>query len=459
MKRLGKTIFSILLCFAMLSTSFVFAAGFSDVKPADWFSSFVESAISKGIVAGYPDGTFRPKKEVTYAEFIVMAMQGEKSADIHGITHWGAPFYYAAIDKDIFTEQQIPANLLDKSIPRKDMALIMSGVLTKSGMDPQENKANSLKFSDVAESDPYYLAIALCSQYGCLSGYPGKAEGDLPSFKPDNPLSRAEAATAMVALRNVVDEAAGDSPAENPAETPAENSTDLTKDKAWYSVDQNNRLFIMTDLTGDPAKGYSMFILWHYNSGSTEVDWQPGYSKEIRYMVSGPLSYEEGSDSIVKTDVIVFDSASVAPEFMNAYQESNSLDRTIEIYSDHVLAHAVLDNRIVGKELDEVLELLSFEIRFAENDQETYVASVSKPLTTRGDYSLLYDAISGKRKHGMSYIGKGDQVLTYTRKKSHFGNPGDIGTFRVVYFEFVQENSGQITCNYVYSNKLEYTFE
>ncbi len=464
MKHLGKNIFLILLCFSLLSTSFVFATGFSDVKSTDWFNSFIESAVAKGIVAGYPDGTFRPQQQVTYAEFIVMAVQGEKSTDTHGIAHWGAPFYYTAIDKGIFTEQQIPVNLLGNSIPRKDMALIMSGVFANSGMNAQGNNAESVKFSDVANSDPYYPAIALCSQYGCLSGYPGKSEGDSPSFRPDNPLSRAESATAMVALRNVVDGVASDPPAQTPSEppveTPAESDADLTKGKAWYSVDQNNRMYVMTDLTCDPAKGYSVFILWHCKDGSTFVDWQLGNSKEIRYTVSGPLSYGTDSDSIVKTDVIVFDSTSVAPEFMNAYQGPDSLETTIKAYSDHILAHAVLDNHIVGKELDEDFKLLSFEIKPAGSDQETYVATVSKPITARGDYGLFYDATGGRQNHGMTYIGKGDGILTFTREKNHFSiQSGDTGMFQVVYFEFAQDGNGQIICSYAYSNQLEYTFQ
>jgi 5'-nucleotidase/2',3'-cyclic-nucleotide 2'-phosphodiesterase/3'-nucleotidase/5'-nucleotidase len=38
---------------------------FSDVSPADWFYEVVSTAVGKGIVGGYADGTFRPYSNVT----------------------------------------------------------------------------------------------------------------------------------------------------------------------------------------------------------------------------------------------------------------------------------------------------------------------------------------------------------------------------------------------------------
>lgn len=48
------------------------ASCFPDVKAADWFSMYVCAAKRMGIVAGYPDGTFKPGNAVNYAEAIKM---------------------------------------------------------------------------------------------------------------------------------------------------------------------------------------------------------------------------------------------------------------------------------------------------------------------------------------------------------------------------------------------------
>jgi len=45
---------------------------FSDVEETAWYSRYVEKAAAFGLVTGYSDGTFRPEKDVTRAEAVVM---------------------------------------------------------------------------------------------------------------------------------------------------------------------------------------------------------------------------------------------------------------------------------------------------------------------------------------------------------------------------------------------------
>ena len=49
---------------------------FTDVNPGDWHYAYIETAVSHGVVSGYPDGTFRPNNSVTrgqLAKMIVLA--------------------------------------------------------------------------------------------------------------------------------------------------------------------------------------------------------------------------------------------------------------------------------------------------------------------------------------------------------------------------------------------------
>ena len=48
------------------------ASAFSDVKTDHWAYDSINTAVKKGWVYGYPDGTFRPDAEVTRAEFVAM---------------------------------------------------------------------------------------------------------------------------------------------------------------------------------------------------------------------------------------------------------------------------------------------------------------------------------------------------------------------------------------------------
>lgn len=49
---------------------------FSDVPPAAWFAPSVCRAKARGVVVGYPDGTFGPEKTVTVAEALSMIVRG-----------------------------------------------------------------------------------------------------------------------------------------------------------------------------------------------------------------------------------------------------------------------------------------------------------------------------------------------------------------------------------------------
>ncbi len=246
MKRYS-VVFLFLICSLTLCATCSFAdSGFSDVKSTDWFFAYVTKAANNDIVSGYPDGTFRPQKLVSYAEFISMAMQGEKSDDTHGSDHWAAPYYYAAIDRDYFTEQEISISVLDNNIPRRDMAMIMAAILSENGMDVKL-KAYQEKYlyEDVDDTDYYCHAVALCTYYGCLSGYPPKNSWDTPTFRPHAALSRAEAATAMVGIRSAIDKENGvedgSAPQEGTAEYYIENKI------AWPKPTDRTTLFWYVD--------------------------------------------------------------------------------------------------------------------------------------------------------------------------------------------------------------------
>ena len=198
-----KRIICILMALALLSAVPVCAATpFSDVKQGDWFASYVETARDLGIVSGYPDGSFKPSRQVTYGEFLAMAMRGRGSDDPGSSGgHWAQKFYDAACSAGVFDETQIGPRFLDEPIPRRDMALVMAGVLSTSDLGGRNVKSADKLFTDVEGTDEREYPIALCAYYGALSGYP---DG---SFRPYGFLTRAEASAAMVALDGVLKQA------------------------------------------------------------------------------------------------------------------------------------------------------------------------------------------------------------------------------------------------------------
>ena len=256
-----KQLLSLLAALLLLGTVPVYgASSFPDVKETDWYASYVETALSLGIVSGYPDGSFQPSRKVTYGEFFAMALRGKTlsgSAVSSGqniqdafASHWARKFYDTAVAQGIFEEHEISTRFLDEAIPRRDMALVLGGVLRSSGLSGKNVRSADKLFSDVAADDAREYAIALCAYYGILAGYP---DG---SFRPSGYLSRAESAAAMTALDGVLkqaglaaEEEAGEA-GENLAVQPsAQQASDEPSDREELLHRQEEHALIRT---GDP---------------------------------------------------------------------------------------------------------------------------------------------------------------------------------------------------------------
>ena len=172
--RKGKMIVAIMMIITLLMGTITSnaTADYSDIAHGDWYCQHINKATALGIIAGYPDGTFRPQNAVTYAEFVTMAMRGVKTPNTRGMTEWYAPYYYAAVDNGIFSEGEIAYTAISKPIPRGDMAVIMAGILAYNDLDgvKTDNAANT--FSDISVISKYEYPVSLCYYYGMLSGYP-----------------------------------------------------------------------------------------------------------------------------------------------------------------------------------------------------------------------------------------------------------------------------------------------
>ncbi|MEC0089010.1 S-layer homology domain-containing protein [Paenibacillus macquariensis] len=84
--------------------------GFADVKQTDWSYEDIGVAKKAGYVSGYPDGTFRPKNEMTRQEVAVIIANlldlnqsgtVESLADGKGIAAWSKRAISAVIDNEI----------------------------------------------------------------------------------------------------------------------------------------------------------------------------------------------------------------------------------------------------------------------------------------------------------------------------------------------------------------------
>lgn len=101
---------------------------FPDVKN-DWYAKYVCYAKKNNIIKWYPDGTFQPNKQVTFAEGIKIALSTFKAGIQEGKdTYWYQPYLDYLHDNNVFSKYaMIPYN----NMSRGQMAFLMHKLILK----------------------------------------------------------------------------------------------------------------------------------------------------------------------------------------------------------------------------------------------------------------------------------------------------------------------------------------
>ncbi|NHN32225.1 S-layer homology domain-containing protein, partial [Paenibacillus agricola] len=169
---------------------------FSDIT-GHWAEANIKQAVSKGIISGYPDGTFKPNATVTRAEFAVMLMntlkpQGEGTAltfkDNLKIGNWAQKAVAQAVQAGIVMGYEDGTFRPDAEITRAEMAVMLANAM---GQTLQANAATG--FVDDKDIPAWAKGgIAFVKQAGIVQG-----KGD-NQFAPQDHATRAEAVTVML---------------------------------------------------------------------------------------------------------------------------------------------------------------------------------------------------------------------------------------------------------------------
>lgn len=154
------------------------------------------------MITGYPDGSFRPDREVTRAEFLVMLARalGWDDAgtpadlpfvDADRIGPWAAGAAAAAVEKGIVGGYPDGSFRPDEPVTRAEMAVMIARVPGLADMAGPPGA--SADFADDADIPAWAkAAVEALRQLGILQG---RADG---RFAPDASLTRAEAAAVLL---------------------------------------------------------------------------------------------------------------------------------------------------------------------------------------------------------------------------------------------------------------------
>ena len=100
--------------------------GFTDVTRSDWFYGDVTALANKGVVGGYPDGSFMPYGEVTWGEALKMVMKAVGYGDIAPTgDHWASGYLETAL-ADLLISGEVE---LDAVVAREDVANLTAQAL------------------------------------------------------------------------------------------------------------------------------------------------------------------------------------------------------------------------------------------------------------------------------------------------------------------------------------------
>ncbi len=173
----------------------VYNSKFSDVAEKDWFYSYVTSLASKGIIEGYPDGTFAPQGNITRAEFIkllVVCMGYELTEnavfDDVDAKDWYYTYVSAAADNKIISAEEYGKEFKgDEKITREEVAAL---IIKATGV---ETGKYATPYADTDDKNIVAL-YTICLMQGSLDG-----KGDR-YFYPESNITRAEVSAVFTRL-------------------------------------------------------------------------------------------------------------------------------------------------------------------------------------------------------------------------------------------------------------------
>ncbi|WP_214630911.1 family 10 glycosylhydrolase [Paenibacillus agaridevorans] len=169
---------------------------FSDIL-GHWAEASIKLAAAKGIISGYADGTFKPKSEVTRAEFAVMLarmlnLQGNGAElefnDMAAIGSWAKQGIAQAVEAGIVKGYSDGSFRPNAKISRVEMVTMIVNALGFA-----DNSKATTVFADDAEIPAWArAAVAAAVENGLVQGVGGN------KFAPNQTATRAESVVVLL---------------------------------------------------------------------------------------------------------------------------------------------------------------------------------------------------------------------------------------------------------------------
>lgn len=156
------TIFFRLLRAEVRDGAFTTSNSYSDVAYGKWYNNPISTMSALGIITGYPDGTFKPNKPITRAEFAAIAArfdetQSGKSATFSDVIgHWAAKEIGIAYYNDWIKGYPDGTFKPDQNITRAEAMTLINRVLERKPESPADLLTNMNKWTDNMDTSKWY---------------------------------------------------------------------------------------------------------------------------------------------------------------------------------------------------------------------------------------------------------------------------------------------------------------
>lgn len=228
--------------------------------------------------------------------------------------------------------------------------------------------------------------------------------------------------------------------------------------RAWYYVDEQGSLSIRTNIDARDWNGFSVVVLNHYADGSWGFDTQGGQGDIVSYDCNSLFSHNNHGTILRRTELFVLENSGSGMEFWELYKKTGNHQKALGELGEKHIASIDLNTRLRVNAQQADFQLIDVKITYDDAQMETYTAAITGEIKLEGEYGLFYRGKSGDQYAGMSYIGRGDGVLTYTREMNHFAPPGASGTFHISYCTHSMNEKNEFVCTKYVSNGVDYVF-
>ncbi|WP_414408427.1 S-layer homology domain-containing protein [Synechococcus sp. W55.1] len=175
------------------------AAPFRDTF-GHWAQAYIETLSAQGVLNGFPDGTFRPNEPVTRAQFATIVNTAFRLRNTSGTfigfrdvppTHWAASAISTAAANNLVAGFPDGTFRPEQPVTRTEALVVLTNAIGNTGAIPAAQPSDLFsRYRDAAAIPNWALAqLAAANRAGLIVNYP-----DPMLLEPNRPATRAEVA-------------------------------------------------------------------------------------------------------------------------------------------------------------------------------------------------------------------------------------------------------------------------